>query len=240
MFYICPCSLFILKYTILVIWAQCVWWHVMVLHIICYTLISCGLTNGFRCVCTHCEPAVFWLRSLLLCPFMFLFSSTPQVNLAQLLRDSRERAKQLAEEVKELTQRLSEAQGDNKVKLPVAPHTNLNCSLNTTHMTPTPRLVRGLYRCVFYFFPAAPQNDDHSPEAGGWGGGSAPLPCPWAWGPGPAAREGRATGLYISLSLYITIENFDDCHACFQCRYNGFSVTHTTLTEKDKHFFKYL
>ncbi|KAM9426110.1 coiled-coil domain-containing protein 149-like isoform 3-T3 [Pholidichthys leucotaenia] len=38
-----------------------------------------------------------------------------QVNLAQLLRDSRERAKQLAEEMKELTQRLAEAQGDNKV-----------------------------------------------------------------------------------------------------------------------------
>ncbi|XP_054457568.1 coiled-coil domain-containing protein 149-A [Anoplopoma fimbria] len=38
-----------------------------------------------------------------------------QVNLAQLLRDSRERAKQLAEEVKELTQRLNEAQGDNKL-----------------------------------------------------------------------------------------------------------------------------
>ncbi|XP_034532945.1 coiled-coil domain-containing protein 149-A [Notolabrus celidotus] len=38
-----------------------------------------------------------------------------QVNLAQLLRDSRDRAKQLAEEVKELTQRLAEAQGDNKL-----------------------------------------------------------------------------------------------------------------------------
>ncbi|KAM9335894.1 coiled-coil domain-containing protein 149-A [Symphorus nematophorus] len=38
-----------------------------------------------------------------------------QVNLAQLLRDSRERAKQLADEVKELTQRLAEAQGDNKL-----------------------------------------------------------------------------------------------------------------------------
>ncbi|XP_042367755.1 coiled-coil domain-containing protein 149-A isoform X2 [Plectropomus leopardus] len=38
-----------------------------------------------------------------------------QVNLAQLLRDSRERVKQLAEEVKELTQRLTEAQGDNKL-----------------------------------------------------------------------------------------------------------------------------
>ncbi|XP_027032633.2 coiled-coil domain-containing protein 149-A isoform X5 [Tachysurus fulvidraco] len=38
-----------------------------------------------------------------------------QVNLAQLLRDSRDRSKQLAEEVKELTQRLTEAQGDNKL-----------------------------------------------------------------------------------------------------------------------------
>ncbi|KAM9836586.1 coiled-coil domain-containing protein 149-A [Aulostomus maculatus] len=38
-----------------------------------------------------------------------------QVNLAQLLRDSRERVKQLGEEVKELTQRLVEAQGDNKL-----------------------------------------------------------------------------------------------------------------------------
>ncbi|XP_068164548.1 coiled-coil domain-containing protein 149-like isoform X2 [Antennarius striatus] len=38
-----------------------------------------------------------------------------QVNLAQLLRDSRERSKHLAEEVKELSQRLSEAQGDNKL-----------------------------------------------------------------------------------------------------------------------------
>ncbi|CAL1591161.1 unnamed protein product [Knipowitschia caucasica] len=38
-----------------------------------------------------------------------------QVNLAQLLRDSREKAKQLGEVVKELTQRLSEAQGDNKL-----------------------------------------------------------------------------------------------------------------------------
>lgn len=38
-----------------------------------------------------------------------------QVNLAQLLMDSRERNKQFAEEVKELTQRLSETQGDNKL-----------------------------------------------------------------------------------------------------------------------------
>ncbi|XP_028285529.1 coiled-coil domain-containing protein 149-A [Parambassis ranga] len=38
-----------------------------------------------------------------------------EVNLAQLLRDSREREKRLADEVKELTQRLTEAQGDNKL-----------------------------------------------------------------------------------------------------------------------------
>ncbi|XP_072563349.1 coiled-coil domain-containing protein 149 isoform X2 [Paramormyrops kingsleyae] len=38
-----------------------------------------------------------------------------QVNLAQLLRDSREKSKRLAEEVKELSQRLAEAQGDNKL-----------------------------------------------------------------------------------------------------------------------------
>ncbi|CAJ1052316.1 coiled-coil domain-containing protein 149-like isoform X2 [Xyrichtys novacula] len=38
-----------------------------------------------------------------------------QVNLAQLLRDSREKNSQLSEEVKELKQRLLEAQGDNKL-----------------------------------------------------------------------------------------------------------------------------
>ncbi|XP_068582710.1 coiled-coil domain-containing protein 149-like isoform X2 [Cebidichthys violaceus] len=38
-----------------------------------------------------------------------------QVNLAQLLRDSRENSSQLSEEVKELKQRLVEAQGDNKL-----------------------------------------------------------------------------------------------------------------------------
>lgn len=47
-----------------------------------------------------------------------LLTVTPEVNLAQLLRDSRERVKHLSEEVKELTQRLAEAQGDNKVVLP--------------------------------------------------------------------------------------------------------------------------
>lgn len=59
------------------------------------------------------EPCLAWHK--LLCIYSSL-PPAPQVNLAQLLRDSRERAKQLAEEVKELTQRLAEAQGDNKVK----------------------------------------------------------------------------------------------------------------------------
>lgn len=38
-----------------------------------------------------------------------------QVSLGQLLMDSRERNKKLADEIKELTQRLSETQGDNKL-----------------------------------------------------------------------------------------------------------------------------
>nr|XP_061779069.1 coiled-coil domain-containing protein 149-like isoform X2 [Nerophis lumbriciformis] len=38
-----------------------------------------------------------------------------QVNLAQLLRDSKEKSNDLCEEVKELKQRLAEAQGDNKL-----------------------------------------------------------------------------------------------------------------------------
>lgn len=38
-----------------------------------------------------------------------------QVNLAQLLRDSREKSKNLSDEVKELKQRLTEARGDNKL-----------------------------------------------------------------------------------------------------------------------------
>ncbi|KPP76513.1 hypothetical protein Z043_104131, partial [Scleropages formosus] len=41
--------------------------------------------------------------------------SRAQVNLAQLLRDARERSRQLADDVKELRQRLAEAQGDNKL-----------------------------------------------------------------------------------------------------------------------------
>lgn len=46
---------------------------------------------------------------------MSLYLLHDQVNLAQLLTDSRERNSHLSEEVKELQQRLLEAQGDNKV-----------------------------------------------------------------------------------------------------------------------------
>lgn len=46
---------------------------------------------------------------------MSLYLLHDQVNLAQLLTDSRERNSHLSEEVKELKQRLLEAQGDNKV-----------------------------------------------------------------------------------------------------------------------------
>ncbi len=74
---------------------------------------------------------------MLFCTFLLHFiqspsPSFPQVNLAQLLRDSRERAKQLAEEVKELTQRLAEAQGDNKVRLRLAAHTQTYTQFNGT------------------------------------------------------------------------------------------------------------
>lgn len=38
-----------------------------------------------------------------------------QVNLAQLLRDAQDKNRRLGDEVKELSQRLAEVQGDNKV-----------------------------------------------------------------------------------------------------------------------------
>lgn len=46
----------------------------------------------------------------------YVFLPLLQVNLSQLLRDSRDKNTQLSEEVKELKQRLLESQGDNKVK----------------------------------------------------------------------------------------------------------------------------
>lgn len=61
------------------------------------------------------------------------------MNLAQLLRDSRERSNQLSEEVKELKQRLVEAQGDNKVP----GHTFFN--------TKTFQNIKLRYDVIFYF-----------------------------------------------------------------------------------------
>ncbi len=62
------------------------------------------------------SPVLAGHHCLLLSVFMSFTLSLSQVSLAQLLMDSRERNKQLAEEIKELTQRLTETQGDNKVK----------------------------------------------------------------------------------------------------------------------------
>lgn len=56
-------------------------------------------------------------------------SFSAQVNLAQLLRDSREKSGQLSEEVKELKQRLAEALGDNKVKCQTVQHNHWKSAL---------------------------------------------------------------------------------------------------------------
>ncbi len=89
--------------------------------------------------------------AILVCVAFLYLPSSPQVNLAQLLRDSKERAKQLAEEVKELTQRLGEAQGDNKVTLtrfnPTPPSVNpvhdQMCSREAVNLTrSSPQLLR--------------------------------------------------------------------------------------------------
>lgn len=127
-----------------------------------------------------------------LCFCVFTSPSCAQVNLAQLLRDSREQAKQLAEEVKELTQRLTEAQGDNKVVLPVALHVHNVCSSIISHL---------LFLCHF----TASENDHYQTTAGGRGSGGTPLSCSWTWGSGSPVREGRTTGQQtLSLSFLLT------------------------------------
>ncbi len=65
-------------------------------------------------VCEVLNPVLL----IIICS-LFLVFNLPQVNLAQLLRNSREQNKQLSEEMKELKQRLAEVQGDNKVWLPL-------------------------------------------------------------------------------------------------------------------------
>lgn len=64
------------------------------------------------------------------------------MNLAQLLRNAKEREKKLAEEAKELKQRLAEAQGDNKVGRRVEKHLpetadSAGCDLQLLRMTIT-------------------------------------------------------------------------------------------------------
>uniref|UniRef100_A0A4W3I9D1 Coiled-coil domain containing 149b n=1 Tax=Callorhinchus milii TaxID=7868 RepID=A0A4W3I9D1_CALMI len=57
-----------------------------------------------------------------------------QANLAQLLSSSRERNKQLTEEIKELQQRLAEAQGDNKGHLSNQETHNLNRKIKKAYI----------------------------------------------------------------------------------------------------------
>lgn len=78
------------------------------------------------------------------------------MNLAQLLRNSKEREKKLTEEVKELNQRLTEAQGDNKVEI-WAPRPAL--------ATKTSSVKQQLHHACCLL--AAPQDDHHPSEAGG-------------------------------------------------------------------------
>lgn len=71
-----------------------------------------------------------------------------KVNLAQLLRDSREQNKQLGEEVKELNQRLAEVQGDNKVR---ALHTQVRSFLCTTQSYADVCKVKRVVACLCLF-----------------------------------------------------------------------------------------
>lgn len=128
--------------------------------------------------------------SLFKCPHFIRSSppTSPQVNLAQLLRDSRERAKQLSEEVKELTQRLTEAQGDNKVKL----------KSNLTWPSPSTQCVSSSELYMFLFLTTAAEDDHHSTEVGGRGGGGTPFPRPRTGGSSSTAGESEPTGWHVS------------------------------------------
>lgn len=101
-----------------------------------------------------------------------------KVNLAQLLRDSRERVKQLCEEVKELKQRLTEAQGDNKVGVT---HTRTRTHRHTHTKFNDHRLSIALFDFT------APEVDDHSTAARRRRGGGSSFSRPRAGGSGSPA-----------------------------------------------------
>lgn len=125
-----------------------------------------------------------------------------QVNLAQLLRDSREKSSQLSDEVKELKQRLAEAQGDNKVQLcsillkviSIISNMCLLCS-DLIQMSSKSHCAGNSRRLNWFsLFLTAPTNDHHQTEAGRWGGRHSPLSCTWARGSGQTIRKSSRTG----------------------------------------------
>lgn len=100
------------------------------------------------------------------------------MDLAQLLRDSRDKNSQLSEEVKELKQRLLEVQGDNKV-----PVHNAETSAMTACPPDPPPL-----------FSAASSDDHHQAEGRGRRGRRSTLSCPRARRPGQAVGESSGAG----------------------------------------------
>lgn len=108
-----------------------------------------------------------------------------EVNLAQLLRDSREKNNQLSEEVKELKQRLLEAQGDNKVPChAVFPTESQDHMVGDNMVGANAKTVR----------LAASTNDHHQTEAGRRRGWCSTLSCTRTGRSGPTAGESARTG----------------------------------------------
>lgn len=115
--------------------------------------------------------------------FCWLGGCFIQVDLAQLLRDSRDKNGQLSEEVKELKQRLLEVQGDNKVPLRRRPWLRVAPTLSPP------------------LFSAASSDDHHQAEGGGRRGRRSPLSCPRTRRPGQTVGEGSGAGEKPSAAL---------------------------------------
>lgn len=139
-----------------------------------------------------------------------------QVNLAQLLRDSRERNSQLSEEMKELKQRLLEAQGDNKVPYQAAHQSENYYQIKLGYEVPLfflcchfiPEYIsmyvqyQPSYKPVHhvvnfnwaFLFLTAFTNDHHQTEAGRRRGWCSTLSCTWTGGSGQTVRKSSRTG----------------------------------------------
>lgn len=100
------------------------------------------------------------------------------MDLAQLLRDSRDKNGQLSEEVKELKQRLLEVQGDNKVPV----HNAETSAITARRLDPPP------------LFSAASSDDHHQAEGGGRRGRRSTLSCPRTRRPGQTVGESSGAG----------------------------------------------